>query len=210
MRLRNIKGAKDFIEKDKSVIALPKEYKGKWKKLFKNNNPIHLEIGMGKGGFIQGMAEKYPDINFIGLEKYPSVLYKAVKKNIHFPNLFIINENADNILDIFAENEIDLIYLNFSDPWQKTKYRKRRLTNSGYLDKYKVVLKNDSYLYFKTDNEGLFTYSLGSMKKYGLIISNVCYDLHKTNFDNVLTEYETKFGAFGPIYRLEAQFAINK
>ncbi len=209
MRLRKIKGALDkLIANDKYYINNPIDYKGKWLELFNNSNPIHIEIGCGKGKFITTMALNNPDINFIAIEKYDSVLLRASELSLNYDlkNLKLILLDAENILDIFEKNEIDLIYLNFSDPWKKKRYYKRRLTAPSFLEKYAIVLKQDGALYQKTDNRSLFEYSIENFCNAGWLLSNVSLDLHNDNFEgNVTTEFEEKWSKLGPIYRLEAR-----
>lgn len=165
---------------------------------FSNNNPIHLEIGMGKGDFIIGMALKYPNINFIGLEKYSSVAAVAIKKMLEYKleNLKVIITDAINIPELLNK-DIDRIYLNFSDPWPKKRHEKRRLTSENYLKVYDQVFKRDKVIIMKTDNDELFSYSLESLKNYGYNLKRIEYDLHSANIDNVLTEYEKKFSEQG-------------
>lgn len=207
MRLRNIKGASGIILESTYLIKNPISYKGNFSKLFNNDNPIEIEIGMGKGNFIIEKALKNPDINYIGIEKYASVLVYAVKKleNLNIPNLKIINIDASEINDLF-DKEINKIYLNFSDPWPKKKHAKRRLTSSIFLDKYKFIFKNDAIIEMKTDNENLFEYSLVSLSENGYILKFVTFDLYSTDIkDNVKTEYEAKFVAKGmKIHKLVA------
>ena len=187
----------------------PASLKGKWRELFKNDNPIYLEIGMGKGKFIINMAKKYPNVNFVGIEKYDSVLVKAVKQldTLEEPlnNLKLMLFDAENISEVF-DKEIECIYLNFSDPWPKSKHEKRRLTSSVYLSKYNSLFVNQKNIIQKTDNRAFFDFSLQSIKDYGYTIDEVTYDLYSLNDeDNVPTEYEEKFNALGtPINRLRA------
>ena len=207
MRLKNVKGADKVIASSDYVILNPNEYKGKWSKLFNNSNPIHVEIGMGKGNFIIGMAKKYPNINFIGIEMYDSVIVKAVEKlsNEEISNLKLIRMDARLINEVF-DKEIDLIYLNFSDPWPKNRCAKRRLTHERFLEKYDLIFKNHKTIFMKTDNVDLFTFSIESLSEYGYKLKNVSLDLHSSDFeDNVMTEYEKKFSEKGvKINRLEA------
>lgn len=210
MRLRNIKNASiKLAENERDFIANPKEFKGRWHEVFKNNNPIHLEIGMGKGQFLTKLAELNPDINYIGIEKFTSVLLRASEKlqMLDLPNVKIINFDAEALTDLFANFEVSRIYLNFSDPWPKNAHAKRRLTSYRFIPLYKEVLSLDGEIHFKTDNRLLFEYSLESFNNNGLELHNISLDLHNSSFkDNVLTEYEEKFSKFGPIYRLEAKF----
>ncbi len=207
MRLRNVKNAKKIVGNSKYVIDNPKEYKGNYKEVFNNNNPICLEIGMGKGDFIINMALKYPDINFIGLEKYQSIVVRAIEKleKLELNNLKLICIDALELGDIFFK-EIDTIYLNFSDPWPKKRHAKRRLTSDTFLPIYDNVFKGVKRIVQKTDNVGLFEYSIVSLSKYGYKIMDVSLDLHATDKDNVMTEYEKKFSSQGVrINYLEAQ-----
>lgn len=207
MRLKNIKGAKEKISKSPYIIQTPETYKGKYKTLFKNKKPIHLEIGMGKGDFIIGMAQKYPDINFIGIEKFDSVILRATQKleNIELPNLKLIRFDATEIENIF-DREIDTIYLNFSDPWPKNRHEDRRLTSKKFLQKYDKIFKQSKHIIQKTDNRHLFEFSLKSFTNYDYKIKNLSLNLHEDNFDNVETEYEKRFTSLGmPIYMVEVE-----
>ncbi|MBR2603567.1 MAG: tRNA (guanosine(46)-N7)-methyltransferase TrmB [Bacilli bacterium] len=206
MRLRNNKNAKNIINNSSYVVLNPKEHISKWNKVFNNSNPIHIEIGMGKGDFIIGMALKYPDINFIGIEMYDSVLMHAVKKldELDIPNLRLIRMDANEIDEVFKK-EIDLLYLNFSDPWPKNRNAKRRLTHERLLSKYDKIFKKDKVIFMKTDNIKLFAFSIESLSEYGYTIKNITLDLHNEDIDNVETEYEKKFSSKGiKINRLEA------
>lgn len=207
MRRRNIKDSDIKINASKYIIS-PNE-KINFKDLFNNTNKVHIEIGMGKGNFIIQMAKNNPDINFIGIEKYSSVILQATKKldNMEdIPNLKLMCFDASNLKEIFSDNSIDLIYLNFSDPWPKKRQAKRRLTHENFLKIYDELLKKDGQIYFKTDNRALFEFSLESFNNYGYKLKNICLDLHNTELDfvNVKTEFEEKYGANSPIYRLEA------
>lgn len=209
MRLRKIKGALNkLIANEKYYINNPTDYRGKWVEVFNNSNPIHIEIGCGKGKFITTMALNNPNINFIAIEKYDSVLLRASELSLNYDlnNLKLVLLDAENILDVFEKNEVDLIYLNFSDPWPKKRYYKRRLTAPGYLEKYAVILKNDGAIYQKTDNRSLFEYSIENLCNEGWLLNNVSLDLHNDQFEgNVTTEFEEKWSKLGPIYRLEAR-----
>lgn len=199
MRLKNIKGAKEVVEQGIYHINNPKEYKGKWQKLFNNNNDIYIEIGMGKGDFIIENALKYPNTNFIGIEKYDSVLIRAVQKSneLELSNLKLIRMDAEEIEDIF-DKEIDLIYLNFSDPWPKDRHAKRRLTSERFLKRYDNIFKNTKKIIMKTDNDDLFKYSLESLTEYGYNIEYSTNDLYNEDItDNIATEYEKKFVSKG-------------
>ncbi|MBO6145913.1 MAG: tRNA (guanosine(46)-N7)-methyltransferase TrmB [Bacilli bacterium] len=207
MRLKNVKGADKVIEASKYIILKPEDYKGKWKEVFNNSNPIHIEIGMGKGDFIIGMAKNNPNINFIGIEMYDSVIVKAVNKleNEEINNIRLIRMDARLIEDVF-DKEIDLIYLNFSDPWPKNRNAKRRLTHERFLNRYENIFKGKKTIFMKTDNIDLFSFSIESLSEYGYKLKNVSLDLHNSDFEgNVMTEYEKKFSSKGVrINRLEA------
>lgn len=198
MRLKNVKGANDIIIKGLYYIDNPSIYKGKWNKLFNNNNPIYIELGMGKGDFIINNALKYPNINFIGIEKYDSVIVRAIQKSneLELNNLKLLRLDVINIDDVF-DKEIDKIYLNFSDPWPKERHAKRRLTSNIFLDKYSKIFKNDYIIEMKTDNIDLFDYSIESLSNYGYDILYLTNDLHNENIDNIETEYEHKFSSKG-------------
>lgn len=209
MRLRNVKGARENIAASQYVIHHPEEYKGKWRELFKNNNPIHIEIGMGKGKFIQTLAKNNPNINYIGIEKYSSVLIRAIEKRneLDIENLYFIRMDAEEIVDIFEEGEVDQIYLNFSDPWPKDRHAKRRLTSKEFFARYNSILKKDGVVIFKTDNKDLFDFSVEEIPLANWKLKDVTYDLHNSEFveGNVMTEYEEKFVTEGkPINRLVA------
>ena len=208
MRLKKVKGALEKIELSKYYVKNPEQYKENWNKVFENENPIRLEIGMGKGNFIIGMAKKFPNINFIGIEMYDSVMVKAtdsLEKEEYIPNLKLILMDARNIENVFGK-EIDRIYLNFSDPWPKARHAKRRLTSKVFLDKYDLIFKGEKSIYMKTDNDDLFIYSIESLQEHGYTLSDVTRDLHSLNEeDNVMTEYERKFSEKGiKINRLKA------
>ncbi len=194
MRLRNVKNAINIVNNSKYIITNPESYIGNYKKIFNNNNPINIEIGMGKGDFIIGMAQKYPNINFIGIEKYESVLVRAIEKldNMDLPNLKLIRIDAIKIDEIFHK-EINTIYLNFSDPWPKKRHAKRRLTSSIFLDLYDKIFISNPHIIQKTDNLILFASSIKSLSKYGYIFEEISLDLANEDIDNVITEYENKF-----------------
>lgn len=199
MRLRNVKNAREIVDNSSFVVHNPEEYKGKYNsEIFKNNNPIHLEIGMGKGNFIIDKATKNPNINFIGVERYESVLCRALEKleDKQLPNVRIICVDAINLGDIF-DKEIDTIYLNFSDPWPKKRHAKRRLTSHVFLPVYDKVFRNEKVIIQKTDNVGLFESSLVSLSTYGYTIEEISLDLASTGMENSLTEYEAKFMSQG-------------
>lgn len=213
MRLRNNPKANEILENHNEFVVLnTKKHKGKWNEIFGNNQPIYIEIGMGKGDFIIENARRYPDINFIGIEKFPSVLVGAIKKIDSFeekiPNLRLMKEDALELADVFDCDEVSRIYLNFSDPWPKKKHAKRRLTSESFLPIYENILKKSGELILKTDNRILFEYSLLSFQHYGMNYEDVCLDLHHSEGyeDNIQTEYERKFSPFGPIYRIVTTF----
>lgn len=197
MRLRNLKDKDILVDTCNYLIKDYISLKGKWNKEFGNNNPIHVEIGMGKGDFIYHMALKYPNINFIGIEKYSGVIARAVKKYPDtLPNLRIINMDALNLKDVFNK-EIETIYLNFSDPWPKKRHARRRLTSEIFLNIYDYVFKNKRRIVMKTDNLILFASSLVSLSEYGYVLKDVNLDLANSEIDNIPTEYETKFVSQG-------------
>ncbi len=209
MRLKNIKGAKEYVEKSEYVVLNPEDHIGCWKELFNNSNDIHIEIGMGRGDFIIGMSQNNPNINYIGIEMYDSVLYKAIKKleelPSKLPNLYIIKMDATDIQKIF-NHEISRIYLNFSDPWPKAKHEKRRLTSEQFLKKYDEIFIGEEQIFQKTDNNDLFDFSILSLERHGYTLKNVTRDLYSEMIEgNVPTEYETRFSKRGvKINRLEA------
>ena len=203
MRLRNVPGARENIAKNE-----PEKNKGKWNEEFDNNNPIQLEIGMGKGLFLTTLAQENPDINYVGIEKYSSVLVRALErcKDLELENIRFIRMEAEYIEDIFDEGEVDKIYLNFSDPWPKDRHAKRRLTSKQFLGRYDYILKKDGVVEFKTDNDDLFDFTVEQIPEAGWKPLAVIYDLHadKENAKgNVMTEYETKFSKLGkPIHKV--------
>ena len=209
MRLRNVPGARETIIENQFSIQEPKQKKGKWAEVFGNDHPIHIEVGMGKGQFIIEMAKRNPEINYIGIEKYSSVLVRAVEKLEDFEqnNLRLIRMDAENIEEVFDKDEVDRIYLNFSDPWPKDRHAKRRLTSTRFLERYNNILTPEGRVMFKTDNKDLFDFSLEQVEEAGWILENHTYDLHHSEYNegNVMTEYEEKFSAKGnPICRLVA------
>ena len=208
MRQRNVKNKKEIINNAKYIVLNPSDYLGKWKKVFNNSNPIYIEIGMGKGDFILENALKYPNINFIGIEKYDSIIALAIKKidQYELNNLKLIRMDALTITDVFYK-EIDKLYLNFSDPWPKERHAKRRLTSDIFLDKYDNIFKNKKEIEMKTDNRLLFEYSLISLNNHGYKIMDISLDLHHSNRENnIMTEYEKKFSSKNNcIYYVNAQ-----
>lgn len=193
MRLRNVKNAGNIVRESKYTIDLEKKGMN-IRSIFNNDNPISIEIGMGKGDFLIGMAEKYPDINFIGVELYESVLVRAIQKleNLDLDNIRVLNMDAKYLGDVF-DHEIDTIYLNFSDPWPKNRHAKRRLTSPDFLHVYDNISAGDTHIIQKTDNIDLFAYSISSLSTYGYTITRVSLDLAESDIPNVLTEYEKKF-----------------
>ena len=210
MRTRYNPQANDIIESFDRYI----KEREKLQNILNTDKKICIEIGMGKGDFISNMAKLNPDNVYIGIELSPQVLALAIKKLIRFEeenglslkNLYFMSFDALKLLDYFSENQVDVLYLNFSDPWPKKRHTKRRLTYKDFLENYKKVLKKDGIIEFKTDNRGLFEYSLVSMQNFGMEFIEVYLDLHKTEVFNVETEYEKKFSPFGPIYKLVAKF----
>ena len=205
MRQRNVKNKEEIITSSKYFVNNPENYIGKWNTYFQNNNPIYIEIGMGKGQFIIKNAKRYPNINFIGIEKYDSILALALKKiNIELPNLVMLRLDAFNIDSIFKE-EIDTIYLNFSDPWPKKRHAKRRLTSPEFLKKYDLIFKNNNHIVMKTDNKDLFSYSIKTLNNHGYYINHITFDLEKEKDSlNIMTEYEEKFTKLNnPIYKID-------
>lgn len=208
MRLKNVKGAKEIIEKGTYYLESPSNYKKKWQEVFENKNPIYIEIGMGKGDFIIENAIRYPNINFVGVEKFDSVIVRAIQKSngLDLKNLRLIRMDAIEIDTVF-EREVDRIYLNFSDPWPKDRHAKRRLTSSVFLEKYDGIFRDNCHIIMKTDNLGLFEYSLESLKENGYDLLSVTRDLYHEDRieENIPTEYEKKFVERGIlINRLEA------
>lgn len=209
MRLRNIPGSREVIAESKYCISEETlgEKKGHWDEVFARKAPLCIEIGMGKGRFITDMAKAYPDKNFIGIEKYSSVLLRAVQKREELAaceeeldNLFYIRMDAETITDVFAPGEVDVIYLNFSDPWPKDRHAHRRLPSPQFLNRYSQILAKDGRLEFKTDNDGLYAFALESAKKSGWKIVGETFDLHHDpvmNEGNIMTEYEERFSSKG-------------
>ena len=204
MRLRNVTGSREMIAESKYVI--PEEQMmnmaGKWAQVFENNHPIHVEIGMGKGQFIHAMAKLHPDINYVGVEKYSTVLLRAVQKmeQEELPNLIFLRMDAEDVDKVFGEGEVDKIYLNFSDPWPKDRHAKRRLPSREFLARYDKIMKKDSRLEFKTDNRDLFDFAVEELEPAGWQADVITYDLHadeKLMEGNVMTEYEEKFSSMG-------------
>lgn len=212
MRLRNIPSADGIIAESPFCIQNPSSCPGFWKNVFQNENPIHIEIGMGKGDFIIQLAQQNPDINYIGIEKYTSVLLRAVQKLQRLETapacLRFLCMDAENLSEVFAPNEVSRIYLNFSDPWPKKRHARRRLTSRQFLSLYDQILASHGTLEFKTDNKLLFDFSLEELPEAHWNLDSFTYDLHQDaqmNQNNIMTEYEKKFSALGnPIYKFIA------
>lgn len=209
MRLRNITGSREVIAESSYVVSesILEQCPGTWKEIFGNENPIRIEVGMGKGRFIYTLAKNNPDVNYVGIEKYSSVLLRAIQKmeEEELPNLKFIRMDAEDIDKVFGKGEVDRIYLNFSDPWPKDRHAKRRLPSRQFLARYDVILKKDGLLEFKTDNKDLFDFAVEELEPAGWKAEVITYDLHKDEKlmeGNVMTEYEEKFSAMGnPIYK---------
>ena len=208
MRLKNVPGARETIDASAFIIPEPEVWKGRWQEVFGRQAPLHIEIGMGKGQFLTALAAEHPDINYIGIEKFSSVLVRAVQKQneLELPNLRLIRMDADSITDVFAPGEVDRIYLNFSDPWPKERHAKRRLTSVEFLRRYENILAKDGHVEFKTDNQPLFEFSLEAAEEAGWKLLAVTRDLHHDtalNKGNIMTEYEERFSAQGnPICKM--------
>jgi tRNA (guanine-N7-)-methyltransferase len=211
MRLRNKPWAKDKLQQYSNyVIQEPESFRGNWGEPFGKSQPLHIEIGTGKGQFITGMAKANPDINYIGIELQESVIVSALDRLIEaeLPNVKLMNVNGAELAKYFESGDVSRVYLNFSDPWPKTRHEKRRLTFKSFLEVYESILVKNGEIHFKTDNQGLFEYSLVSFSHYGMLLKYVSLDLHNSDFEgNIMTEYEEKFSSRGSrIYRCEVQF----
>ena len=210
MRLRNVPGSRETIAEHKLCILEEQPQAGKWQTIFGNDHPIYIEVGMGKGQFITTLAQKNPEINYIGIEKYSSVLVRALEKMDAMDNpptnIRFIRMDAENICSMFEKDEVSRIYLNFSDPWPKDRHAKRRLTSQEFLKRYDRILKPDGYVEFKTDNKDLFQFSLEQVEPAGWHLDAFTWDLHNDevlNQGNVMTEYEQKFSSMGnPICKM--------
>ncbi|WP_462411277.1 tRNA (guanosine(46)-N7)-methyltransferase TrmB [Neobacillus sp. Marseille-QA0830] len=211
MRLRHKPWAKEKIEQHPQyIVSNPESIKGRWHEAFEKAQPLHIEVGTGKGRFITEMAKAHPDINYIGIELFDSVIVAALDRLIEadLPNLKLLNVNAADLAKYFAKNDVDRVYLNFSDPWPKNRHEKRRLTYKDFLKLYEDIMVDGGEIHFKTDNQGLFEYSLMSFSEYGLLLKFLSLDLHNSDFEgNIMTEYEQKFSEIGNrIYRCEVKY----
>lgn len=211
MRLRHKPWAKDMIKSYPNIIVpVPESMKGRWSSAFEIDQPIHIEVGTGKGKFITEMARAYPQINFIGIELYDSVIVSALQRLVEadLPNVKLLQVNAAKLTEYFAPGEVSRIYLNFSDPWPKNRHEKRRLTYRSFLEIYESILVDQGEIHLKTDNQSFFEYSLISFSQYGLLLKEISLDLHNSNFEgNIMTEYEEKFSKQGNrIYRCVVQY----
>ena len=208
MRLRHIPGAEQMIEENPHVVHGAKEKKGTWQQIFGNDHPIRIEVGMGKGQFILEQASRNPDVNFVGIEKYSTVLLKAIRKReqMELSNIYFLCEDARELAEIFGPGEVERIYLNFSDPWPKARHAKRRLTSKEFLARYEKILKKEGTVEFKTDNRGLFEFSLEEVRDSDWNLEVCTFDLHHDEElvkGNVMTEYEEKFSSMGnPICKM--------
>ena len=211
MRLRNVKNKEEILSSSKFLVKNPKDYCGRWKEYFGNNNPIYIEIGMGKGKFIRENALRYPNINFIGIEKYDSVVAKCLPKiDDSLSNLAIVRMDALEIDKVFA-HEISRIYLNFSDPWPKKRHHLRRLSSKVFLEKYSSIFLGNYEILMRTDNEDLFCYSLMSFSEAGYVLKDLTFNLHNNTDDIITTEYEDRFSSRGmPIYAVRAIKCLKK
>ena len=212
MRLRNIRGSREAIAESRYVIHEEGTRAGTWHEIFGNDHPIHIEIGMGKGKFLMALAKAHPQVNYVGIEKYSSVLIRALEKiegeKEPPANLYFVRMDAEEIENVFGKGEVERIYLNFSDPWPKDRHAKRRLTSREFLARYDKILCADGQVEFKTDNRALFDFSVESAKEAGWNLKTLTYDLHhdpKLMDGNLMTEYEERFSALGnPIHKLIA------
>lgn len=211
MRLRNVTGSREMIANSRFVVHEPFKNKGKWNEIFGNNQPIQIEIGMGKGRFMMDLASTNLNINYIGIEKYSTVLLRAIQKmeENELSNLRFIRMDAEDICEVFDKGEVAKIYLNFSDPWPKDRHAKRRLPSRQFLERYNIILSQDGRIEFKTDNVDLFDFALGEIEPAGWKLEAMTRDLHhdaKMSVGNIMTEYEEKFSSLGnSIYKLTAR-----
>lgn len=211
LRFRNVKNKDEIINNSAIVVKDAKDHKGKWQEYFGNNNPIHLEIGIGMGSFIKNSAINNPDINYIGIEKAVSIIARAIQKieEVELSNIRIIGMDASYIEDCF-DKDIDCLYLNFSDPWPKQKHAVRRLTSDVFLKRYDNIFRGSKKIFLKTDNYNLFAFSLKTLVNHGYKIDKVSYDLHNSDIENnIMTEYEERFVKKGmKINYLEASLDV--
>lgn len=216
MRLRNIPGADEAIADSPHCIQEPMAEKGRWNLIFGNDHPVHIEIGMGKGQFIMQLAKDHPDINYIGIERYSSVLLRALQKMEvePLPNIRFLCMDASMITEVFDKEEVAKIYLNFSDPWPKERHAKRRLTSRQFFERYDKILAGNGVVEFKTDNDDLFAFSMEEVAEAGWTLDAHTFDLHHDpvlNEGNVMTEYEEKFSSLGhPIHKLIARRSFSR
>ncbi|UHA72242.1 tRNA (guanosine(46)-N7)-methyltransferase TrmB [Paenibacillus sp. 481] len=220
MRLRGKKGVRELLEQQPQLVVLePEQHKGKWQQYFGNDRPIYVELGMGKGQFVSQMSLNYPDVNFIGIDMYDELIHRATEKvqekregQVGRSNIALVRANVEFLEKVFADGEIERIFLNFSDPWPKKRHARRRLSHSHFLDKYQQVLNDKGELHMKTDSETLFESSLNSFAEYGLQMRNISLNLHRdgVNEEHVMTEYEQKFHSRGMnIHRVEVLFGAE-
>lgn len=212
MRIRKKSWESEELITNKNIVQEPEEYKGKWREYFGNDNPVYVEIGCGKGNFIVQNSIENPNINFIGIERQTTIMAIAARKTKdHMKNIALIVGDAETLSDIFEPTELSRIYLNFSDPWPKKRWAKRRLTHRHFLDLYKTILGGDKEIFLKTDNTVFFESSLNEFCDTGWKLSNISLDLHNSSIEgNIMTEYEERFSSLGqPIYRLEARWPNN-
>lgn len=215
MRLRNIPGADEAIADSPHCIQEPMAEKGRWNLIFGNDHPVHIEIGMGKGQFIMQLAKDHPDINYIGIERYSSVLLRALQKMEvePLPNIRFLCMDASMITEVFDKEDVAKIYLNFSDPWPKERHAKRRLTSRQFFERYDKILARNGVVEFKTDNDDLFAFSMEEVAEAGWTLDAHTFDLHHDpvlNEGNVMTEYEEKFSSLGhPIHKLIARRSFS-
>lgn len=215
MRMRKKKHAAERLENCGHLwVREPQTHKGKWREFFENTNPIHLEIGCGKGGFIAQMAQQNPNVNYIAIEKFLDIIVLAAEKGkeAKLENVRYVLGDAALLTEMFDSGEVQRIYLNFSDPWHKSKHEKRRLTYKTFLDLYRQIMDKDGWLHLKTDNQKFFEFSLNSFCENDFMMKNITLDLHNSKFEgNLMTEYEKRFSELGqPIYRLEASSCLAK
>lgn len=210
MRMRNKPWAEDYLISHRDIVSIDDERKGQITEWFSKKQPLYIEVGSGMGRFITEMAQRYPEVNFVGIERDKNVIIRIVEKVIeqNISNLRLLTTDAQHLQEFFRNGEVDRVYLNFSDPWPKKRHAKRRLTHPNFLTHYKEILNDDGEIHFKTDNQHLFEFSIESMSQFGMKLKNINLDLHTNEpEDNIKTEYEEKFSTKGfRINRLEATF----